>query len=112
VTSARSLALLPLRPLLVVLIAASACDRTSDLPRLQDEALAAARDYQQRFDELAHRAEALPQRSTGAPAGAPYRDAAQLAFRQAVVAIEEHRQALQQISAKVQTAAKSGNPRT
>jgi hypothetical protein len=100
-----------LRLIPVVLLACLAgCDKTSDLPRLQDEALATAKIYQQRFDELAHRADALAPHAAALPAGAPRSAPAELAYRQAVDAIKERRNDLQQVPAAVQSASKSGDP--
>jgi len=45
--------------LVVVVLGLAACERPNDLPALQDEALAIARSYEDRFDELAHRAAAI-----------------------------------------------------
>ncbi|HEX2686977.1 MAG TPA: hypothetical protein VHN14_10185, partial [Kofleriaceae bacterium] len=44
---------------LIALSAASGCEKTNDVPRLADEALVMAKSYQERFDDLARRAEAI-----------------------------------------------------
>jgi hypothetical protein len=60
---------LPAQRLIAVLavLAASACGRANDLPRMQDEVLATAVSYQGRFDELKQRADAADARLRALP---------------------------------------------
>ncbi|HEX7836883.1 MAG TPA: hypothetical protein VF469_05440 [Kofleriaceae bacterium] len=52
---------------LLALIAASACDKPNDLPRMQDELLASVNGYHARFDELKRRADAIEPRTHALP---------------------------------------------
>jgi hypothetical protein len=95
---------------LLALIAAPGCEKTNDVPRLKDEALAVKKDYEQRFDELAHRAEAIGRRGKTLPPDAQDAVSAQRIFRQALSRIEEDRGNLQQVPTGIEAGAKSGNP--
>lgn len=96
--------------MLLAALVASGCEKTNDLPRLQDEALATAKDYQQRFDELSHRAAALGQRGNALPPETLNSADARRVFQQALVTIDDHRRDLQKVPAAVKAAVASGNP--
>lgn len=96
--------------ILLALIAASGCDKTNDVPHLKDEALATAKDYQQRFDELAHRAEAIGRRGSTLPPDTLNSAGAQRVYRQAQGKLEEYRRNVQQAPALVEAGVKSGSP--
>lgn len=94
---------------LLAWIAASGCGKTNDVPRLKDEALATARAYQQRFDELAHRAEVIGRRGNTLPPDTLNSADAQRVYRQAQGKLEEYRRNLQQAPALVEAGVKSGS---
>ena len=96
--------------LLFTLIAASGCEKTNDVPRLKDEALATAKDYQQRFDELAHRADVIGRRGNTLPPDTLNSADAQRVYRQAQAKLEEYRRNLQQAPTLVEAGVKSGRP--
>ena len=52
---------------LLALIAASACDKPNDLPRMQDELSASIQSYRARFEALEHRADAIEPRTHALP---------------------------------------------
>jgi hypothetical protein len=96
---------------LLALLVASGCEKPNDLPRLQDEAVATAKIYQQSLDELAHRAAVLGPRVAALPADAPDAARARQIYQQALSTIEERRRELQQqLPLGVQAGMKSGNP--
>lgn len=95
---------------LLALIAASGCEKANDVPRLKDEAMATMKDYQQRFDELAHRAEVIGQRGTALPPEALNSADAQRLYRQAQGRLEEYLRNLQQAPNLVEAGVKSGSP--
>jgi len=82
--------------LLLALIAASGCEKTNDVPRLRDEALATAKDYQQRVDELQHRADEIARHANTLPPDALNTADAQRVFRQALSKLSESLRHLQQ----------------
>lgn len=88
---------------LLALIAASGCEKTNDVPRLQDEALAMAKGYQERFDELAHRAEAINPASLGTTE-------VQRAYQQARSTLDRYRNDLRQVPIQAQAGVTNGNP--
>jgi hypothetical protein len=92
----------------LTVLAAVGCEKTNDLPRMHDEVLATRTAYQQRFDELARRAEALRQRTAALPPDA-LRDATGV-FRHATGTIEEYRRNLQQVPTMAEAGVKSGDP--
>lgn len=89
--------------MLVPLLVLIGCEKTNDMPHLQDEALAMAKRYQQRFDDLAHRAEAINPASLGTTE-------VQRVYQQARSALVRYRNDVRQVAPQVQTAAKTGNP--
>jgi alkanesulfonate monooxygenase SsuD/methylene tetrahydromethanopterin reductase-like flavin-dependent oxidoreductase (luciferase family) len=95
---------------LLALIAVFGCEKANDVPRLKDEAMATAKNYQQRFDELAHRAEALSQRGSALPPDTLNSANAQRIYRQAQSRLEDYRRSLQQAPTSVEAGVKSGNP--
>lgn len=95
---------------LVASLAATGCEKPNDLPRLQDEALATAKIYQQRLDDLARRATALGPRVAALPSDAPDSARARQIYQQALATLEEHRRDLQKVPQDVQSGTKSGNP--
>jgi len=96
---------------LLALLVASGCEKPNDLPRLQDEAVATAKIYQRRLDELSHRAAVVGPRVAALPADAPDATRARQIYQQAVSTIDERRRELQQqLPLGVQAGMKSGNP--
>jgi hypothetical protein len=96
---------------LLASLAVAACEKPNDLPRLQDEAVATAKLYQQRLDELSHRAAAIGPRVAALASDAPDGARARQAYQQALATIEDRRRDLrQQLPPAVQAAMKSGNP--
>jgi chromosome segregation ATPase len=88
---------------LLALLAASGCEKTNDVPRLRDEVLATAKDYQQRVDELQHRADEAARRANTLPRDALNSADAQRVFRQALGKLGEARRHLQQAQAAVKS---------
>ena len=108
--SLRGVVLVTLLALLVASVA-SGCEKPNDLPRLQDEAVATAKIYQRRLDELSHRAAVVGPRVAALPADAPDATRARQIYQQAVSTIDERRRELQQqLPLGVQAGMKSGNP--
>jgi len=71
-TNAPSSATVPTVPhlrsaVLAFVLAASACDKPNDLPRMQDELAASVKAYRARFDELKRRADAIEPRTHALP---------------------------------------------
>jgi hypothetical protein len=96
---------------LVAVLAASGCQKPNDLPRLQDEAVATAKIFQHRVDELSHRAAALGPRVAALTADVPDGDTARGLYRQALATIEARRRDLQQqLPLGLEMAKKNGNP--
>jgi hypothetical protein len=96
--------------ILTLVAALAGCEKNYDLPRLQDEALATAKAYQVRLDELAHRAEVLRERARPRPEVISVGVPAQV-FRHAVSVIEEYRRTLQQVPGGVQQDVATGDPK-
>jgi hypothetical protein len=87
--------------LVALSILLAACEKPNDIPRMQDEALALAKSYQDRFDDLAHRAQAIhPERLTSLDA--------QRAYQQASSRLIRSRNDLRQVPLAVQAGVKSG----
>jgi hypothetical protein len=87
----------------VLALTAAGCEKANDLPRMQDEALATARSYQGRFDELARRAEAIRTDRLRTAA-------VQRVFEQARSTLARYRNDLKQVPILVQAGVKSANP--
>jgi len=87
----------------VFALAAAGCEKVNDVPRMQDEALAVAKAYQIRFDELTRRADAIRLDKLTAPEP-------RWAFGQARTTLDRVRNELQQAPLTVQDKAKTGNP--
>jgi len=92
----------------LVLLAVSGCERTNDLPRLQDEVLATQTRYQARTDELVQRANAVAQRFAALPRDLPDTMVAQRTFLQARAALDRTRMRLRQVPQQVQAGVKAG----
>ena len=90
-----------------VLPAASGCERSNDVPRLQDEARQVAQEYQERFEELGHRAEAISKRGNTLRADALNSVEAQRVYREAMTKIEDDRQLLKDIPTRIAAGVKS-----
>jgi hypothetical protein len=101
VNNFRALVLFPLLAPLFAVIAASGCEKTNDVPRLQEEALAIQKTYQERLGELAQRAEVLGKRGNTLPPDAPNSADAQRSYRQAREKLEECHGNLQQVPTRV-----------
>jgi hypothetical protein len=87
----------------VLALAAVACEKVNDVPRLQDEALEVAKGYQLRFGDLTRRADAIAlDRVTGTDA--------RWAYAQARSTLDRVRNELQQAPITIQDKAKSGRP--
>jgi len=95
---------------LLALAAAAGCEKTNDIPRLQEEAVATAKSFQERFDELAHRAEAIGKRARALPPSSQTNGNAGRLFGLAVRAITESRQALSRVQAEVKEDVDKGAP--
>jgi hypothetical protein len=68
--------------LVVLSVLLAACEKPNDVPRMQDEALALAKSYQDRFDDLAHRAQAIhPERLASLDAQRTYQQASSRLIR-------------------------------
>jgi hypothetical protein len=88
---------------LLVVAAASGCEKASDVPRLQDEALEVAKAYQSRLDELTRRADAIrPEQLSAVDARS--------AYGQARGTLDRVRSELRQVPLTVRDTAKSGTP--
>jgi hypothetical protein len=87
------------------------CDTPSDLPHLQAHALTIMKDYGQRFDDLARRAELIRLHGSALPAEVLSTGNTGRTFRQAVSRIEENRRLLQGVPAEIQGDIKDGNAR-
>jgi hypothetical protein len=97
--------------LLVALLVASGCEKPNDLPRLQDEAVATAKIFQHRVDELSHRAAALGPRIGALTPDVPGAATARGLYQQAVATIEARRRDLQQqLPTGLAAGMKNGNP--
>jgi len=88
--------------IVLALAVASGCEKTNDLPRLQEEALATAKRYQERFDELAHRAEAIGKRARTLPPSSQNSSDAQRVYGLAIRAISQARASLTQVPRQVE----------
>jgi len=89
-------------------LAASGCEKTNDLPRLKDEALATAKTYQEQLDDLMHRAQMVGQRLTTLPAQALNSAVAQRTYQGASSVLARTRNDLQQVANQAQAGAASG----
>jgi hypothetical protein len=97
--------------LLVAVLAASGCKKPNDLPRLQDEAVATAKIFQHRVDELSRRAAALGPRVGALTADVPDGATARGLYQQARATIEARRRDLQQqLPRGLEIAKQHGNP--
>jgi DNA-binding IclR family transcriptional regulator len=97
--------------LVVILALLAACDTPSDLPHLQDQAHAVAKDYERRLDELARRVERIRRRGSALPAEVLSTGNIGRVFRHAVSVIDEYRRTLQQVPGVIQGDVKAGDPR-
>jgi len=95
---------------LLALLAASGCEKTNDVPHLKDEALATAKDYQQRFEELTRRADMIGRRANALPLETPNSVDARRVFARAMAGLEEYRGYLQQVPTRVQAGVTNGSP--
>lgn len=90
---------------LLALTAVAGCDKTTDVPRLKDEAQATAKEFLHRIDELAQRADALGKRARALPPSSLSSADAQRAYRHAQGALGQFRtrlaQALKDVDAAV-----------
>lgn len=100
VTTFRSLAMFTL----LALVAGAGCDKTNDVPRLQDEGLAVTRTYQQRFDDLARRADVLRRRAGALPNGLSRAPDVNKTLLQAASKIEDYRRTLQTVPNNLKSA--------
>jgi len=96
--STSSLAALALGALLAV----AGCDKSNDLPRMKEEALATAKSYQEQVDDLTRRAQAIGKRAATLPSQALNSASAQKTYQQAVSVLGRARNDLQQIPVRVQ----------
>jgi DNA polymerase III alpha subunit len=99
-----------LATLLGTLIATSGCEKANDVPRLQDEARATAKAYQERFDELSRRAERISKRGNTLRADAAHSADAQRVYREAVTTLEDNRRILQGLPTRIQAGATPEDP--
>jgi hypothetical protein len=82
-------------------LAGSGCDRPNDQPALQQEALAIARDYDRRLDELEERAKDIEGRLRTLPGGTLDSAPAEHRFSQARAAIGDRRGYLTGVRARL-----------
>jgi len=102
VTNLHAVVSLPVLSALLALCTASGCEKVNDVPRLKDEALTMASGYQERFDDLAHRAAAIkPDRLTTSEA--------QRVYLQAKSTIDRFQNDVRQLPVQAQTSAANGN---
>lgn len=94
--------------LAAALLALSGCDKSSDLPRLQDDATATAARYQERIDELNRRVQALGQRAAQVPRDAFDTANAARLYQKARANLDRSRAELRQVPKQIQDAAKAG----
>jgi hypothetical protein len=104
VSNFRAVVFLPV----LALLAVSGCEKTNDMPRLQDEALATQASYQARAEDLVQRANAVAQRFAALPHDAPNNMIAQRTFLQARAVIERTRFTLRQVPKQVEDDVKAG----
>jgi hypothetical protein len=108
VSNFRAVVFLPV----LALLAVSGCEKTNDLPRLQEEAQATLASYQLRAEELVQRANAVAQRFAALPRDAPDPDhatmIAQRTFLQARAVLERTRITLRQVPKRVEDEVKAG----
>jgi len=102
VTNLHAVVSFPLLSALFALFTASGCEKINDVPRLRDEALTIAAGYQERFDDLAHRAAAInPDRLTTTEV--------QRVYLQAKSTLDRFRNDVRQFPVQVQAGAANGN---
>lgn len=94
---------------LVAVLAAAGCEKTNDLPRLQEEAQATSKELGERFDELAHRGEAIGKRARALPPANLDAADAQRAYRHALGAINEARGQLGQLAGEIDSGVKAND---
>jgi hypothetical protein len=85
----------------LALLAALACDRPNDQPRLQAELVATARDYDSRLDELKLRGEAIDRRRLALPHDTLNSAAAEHSLGHARTVIEDQRGYLRTVRARL-----------
>lgn len=95
---------------LLVLLAASGCEKTNDVPHLKDEALATAKDYQQRFDELTRRADTIGRRINALPPDTLNSADAKRVYARAMAELEEYHGYLRQVPIRIQAGVTNGSP--
>jgi len=93
----RSLVALPL----LAVLAAAGCEKTNDVPRMQDDAQAVAKTYQDEIDDLARRAQATGRRIGALPPEALSNSAVQHTFQEAAGILTRTRNDLRQIPVRI-----------
>jgi hypothetical protein len=83
-------------------IAAAGCDTPQDAPRMHDEAVAAAREYDARLDDLKRRADELDHRRAGVPHDTLSSASADHTLGQARQVLEDGRGTLRGVRTKLQ----------
>ncbi len=83
-----------------LLLAASGCEKSNDVPRLQEDAQATAKRFGERLDDLAERAQAISARGNTLRPDAANSADAQRAYREAVTKLESSRRLLETIPAQ------------
>jgi len=101
----------PLSLLVVLMLLATACGKTSDLGPMQDEANGIATTYKPKFDALSKRVAALEQRGRTLTSDAPGLNDARKLFVETNAKLVELRSAVTQAPAAITTAAKAEQPR-
>jgi len=93
----RSLVALPL----LAVLAAAGCEKTNDVPRMQDDAQAIAKTYQEAVDDLARRAQATGRRIGALPPEALSNSGVQRTFQETASILTRTRNDLRQIPVRV-----------
>jgi hypothetical protein len=83
----------------VLALAIVGCEKTNDVPRMQDEAQAVAKTYQDQVDDLARRIQAIGPRVTALAGDALNTASAQRAYQEATTLLTRARNDLRQLPA-------------
>jgi hypothetical protein len=93
---------------LLAALAVTGCEKTNDMPRLQEEATATAASYKERIEELIQRGQTLTKRYSELPRDLPDTMNAQRTFLHARGALERAGMSLRQAGKRIQTAVDTG----
>jgi hypothetical protein len=93
---------------LLAVLAVTGCEKTNDMPRLQEEATATAASYKERIEELIQRGQALSKRYAELPRDLPDTMNVQRTFLHARGALERAGISLRQAGKRIQGAVDTG----